>query len=284
LRPEERSEFSDERSREEPGQFMSEREADVLLVERSGLVIRLTLNRPDQLNAVGTATVQSVHRALDQLEKDDSVRAILLAGAGRNFSAGADIGELEQMSTPRQFRAFIDSLQACFDRLQHFGKPSVAAIQGVAYGGGLELALACDLRVAARDARLGVPEIKLGLLPGAGGTQRLPRLLPAAIAKQMVLTGEPLSGERAYHLGLVNELAEPGEVVSVAQTLATAVAAGAPLALAAGKHLVDAGRAMDLASAVTLERETVAGLFGTSDREEGLRAFRARKPPTFTGT
>src|SRR5439155_27310326 len=123
----------------------------------------------------------------------------------------ADISELEQLATPREFRAFIATLHACFDRVQECAKPSVAAIQGVAYGGGLELALACDLRVAARDARLGVPEIKLGLLPGAGATQRLPRLLPSAIAKQMVLTGEPLGAERAHQLGLINDVTDPGD-------------------------------------------------------------------------
>ncbi len=253
----------------------------VLRVERAGAIARLTLDRPDRLNAIGTPTVHALHAALDDIAADDSVRSIVIAGAGRAFSAGADIGELEACGSARDFRAFIDRLDECFGRLSRFPKPSVAAVHGIAFGGGLELALACDLRVATPDARLGVPEIKLGLLPGAGATQRLPRLLPAAIAKQLILTGEPLPAERAYQLGLVNDVAD--DVLARASELAAALAAGAPQALAAGKQLVDDGAAMNLDAAVRLERETVAGLFGTDDREIGLRAFRSRTPPTFTG-
>jgi enoyl-CoA hydratase len=255
----------------------------VLRVERVGAVARLILDRPDQLNAIGTPTVQALHRALDDAAADDGIRALVIAGAGRAFSAGADIGELESFGSAREFRAFIDRLDGCFGRLQDFGKPSVAAVHGVAFGGGLELALACDLRVAAHDARLGVPEIKLGLLPGAGATQRLPRLLPVAIAKQLILTGEPLSGERAHQLGLVNEVTDSGDVLGRAEALAETLAAGAPAALAAGKHLVADGLAMSLDAAIHLERETVAGLFATQDREIGLRAFRSRTTPVFTG-
>jgi enoyl-CoA hydratase len=263
---------------------MSGTQTQVLLVERSERVARLTMNRPAQRNALGSASVAALHDALDELEPDDTVRAIVIAGAGRHFSAGADIAELEQMGSANQFRIFIDALQTCFARLESFAKPTVAAIEGIAFGGGLELALSCDLRVAARDSRLGLPEIKLGLLPGAGGTQRLPRLVPPAIAKQMILTGQPIDAERAYHLGLVNELSGPGDVVQAAGKVAAALAAGAPLALAAGKRLIHAGRSMDLANGVALERETVAGLFGTHDREEGLRSFRERTAPQFSGS
>jgi enoyl-CoA hydratase len=165
--------------------------------------------------------------------------------------------------------------------LQRFPKPSVAAVHGFAFGGGLELSLACDLRVATPDARLGVPEMKLGVLPGAGATQRLPRLLPIAVAKQLILTGEPISGERAYHLGLVNDIAV--DALERAEELAAVLAAGAPLALAAGKHVIDDGIEMTLDAAIRLERETVTGLFGTADREIGLQAFRSRSTPAFTG-
>jgi enoyl-CoA hydratase len=253
----------------------------VLQVERIGAIARLTLDRTEHLNAIGTATVTALHAALDDLAADDTVRALLITGAGRAFSAGADITELEGCRSAREFRAFIDRLDDCFGRLQRFAKPSVAAIHGFAFGGGLELALACDLRVATADARLGVPEMKLGLLPGAGATQRLPRLVPVAVAKQLILTGEPLSGTRAYELGLVNDVAE--DAAARGLELAAALAAGAPLALAAGKHLVDDGVEMGLDAAVRLERETVAGLFATEDREIGLRAFRSRTPPAFTG-
>ncbi|MFJ8493815.1 enoyl-CoA hydratase/isomerase family protein [Streptomyces sp. NPDC094038] len=257
--------------------------SDVLRVEVRDRVAVFTLDRPDRLNAVGTETVGLLRDALARVREDDGVRALVLTGAGRAFSAGADLGEIESFTTPWQFRAFVGRLTETYALLEEFPKPSVAAIHGFAFGGGLELALACDLRVAERGARLGLPEMKLGVLPGAGGTQRLPRLLPPAIAKQMILTGEPIDAERAHALGLLNELAEPGGALQAAEALAARLAAGAPLALAAGKRLIDHGLGMDLAAAVAFEQETVSVLFATEDRAEGLRAFRDRRPGEFRG-
>ncbi|MFF7984279.1 enoyl-CoA hydratase/isomerase family protein [Streptomyces sp. NPDC007901] len=257
--------------------------SDVLRVEVRDRVAVFTLDRPDRLNAVGTETVGLLRDALARVREDDDVRALVLTGAGRAFSAGADLGEIESFTTPWQFRAFVGRLTETYALLEEFPKPSVAAIHGFAFGGGLELALACDLRVAERGARLGLPEMKLGVLPGAGGTQRLPRLLPPAIAKQMILTGEPIDAERAHALGLLNELTEPGGALKAAEALAARLAAGAPLALAAGKRLIDHGLGMDLAAAVAFEQETVSVLFATEDRAEGLRAFRDRRPGEFRG-
>ncbi|MFF3371641.1 enoyl-CoA hydratase/isomerase family protein [Streptomyces sp. NPDC002680] len=255
----------------------------VLRVElRDGIAV-LTLDRPRQLNAIGSETVERLEQALDAVRDNDDVRALVVTGAGRAFSAGADLGEIESFTSPGQFRAFVGRLTEAFALLDEFPKPSVAAVHGFAFGGGLELALACDLRVVERGARLGLPEMKLGVLPGAGGTQRLPRLLPPTIARQMILTGEPIDAERAHALGLVNELAEPGEVLSVAEKLAGALAAGAPLALAAGKRLIGHGLGMDLEAAIAYERETVSVLFSTEDRAEGLKAFRERRPGDFRG-
>uniref|UniRef100_A0AAU2AGT3 enoyl-CoA hydratase n=1 Tax=Streptomyces sp. NBC_00093 TaxID=2975649 RepID=A0AAU2AGT3_9ACTN len=249
---------------------------------RDGIAV-LTLDRPRQLNAIGSETVERLEQALDAVRDNDDVRALVVTGAGRAFSAGADLGEIESFTSPGQFRAFVGRLTDAFALLDEYPKPSVAAIHGFAFGGGLELALACDLRVVERGARLGLPEMKLGVLPGAGGTQRLPRLLPLAIARQMILTGEPIDAERAHALGLVNELAEPGEVLSVAEKLAGTLAAGAPLALAAGKRLIGHGLGMDLEAAIAYERETVSVLFSTEDRAEGLKAFRERRPGDFRG-
>ncbi|GAB2967576.1 enoyl-CoA hydratase/isomerase family protein [Streptomyces pseudoechinosporeus] len=255
----------------------------MLRVEVRDRVAVFTLDRPERLNAIGSETVRLLRDALADVREDDSVRALVLAGAGRAFSAGADLGEMETFTTPGQFRAFVGRLTDAYALLENFPKPSVAAVHGFAFGGGLELALACDLRVAERGARLGLPEMKLGVLPGAGGTQRLPRLVPPAIAKQMILTGEPIDAERAYALGLVNELAEPGEALKAAETLAARLASGAPLALAAGKRLIDHGLGMDLETAIAYERETVSVLFCTEDRAEGLKAFRERRPGEFRG-
>ncbi|WP_329264753.1 enoyl-CoA hydratase/isomerase family protein [Streptomyces sp. NBC_01478] len=255
----------------------------VLRVELRDRIAVLTLDSPERLNAIGSETVDRLTLALNELRDNDDVRALVVAGAGRAFSAGADIGEIESFTAPRQFHSFVQRLTDAYTLLEDFPKPSVAAVHGFAFGGGLELALACDLRVAERGARLGLPEMKLGVLPGAGGTQRLPRLIPPAIAKQMILTGEPIDAERAHALGLVNELAEPGEALAVAEALATALAAGAPLALAAGKRLIDYGLGMDLEAAISYERETVSVLFSTEDRVEGLKAFRDRRPGEFRG-
>ena len=258
-------------------------ETDILRVELRDRIAILTLNRPEVLNAIGTATVERLAAELDRLRADDQVRALVIAGEGRAFSAGADLAEIESFTEPYQFRAFVGRLTHASALVQDFPKPSVAAVNGFAFGGGLELAMACDLRVAERGARLGLPEMKLGVLPGAGGTQRLPRLVPMGVAKQMILTGEPIDAERAYTLGLVNELAEPGDALAVATALAAKLARGAPLALAAGKRLIDAGVAMDLDAAIGYERETVSVLFSSADRAEGLKAFRERRTPDFRG-
>ena len=254
-----------------------------LTTEVRGRVAVLTLNRPDRLNAIGTETLDLLAGAVQALRADDRVRALVLAGAGRAFCAGADLGEIGSLPDARGFRGFVGRMTEVYRLIEDCPKPSVAAVHGFAFGGGLELALACDLRVAESGARLGVPEMKLGVLPGAGGTQRLPRLLPAGIARQMILTGEPITAERAHALGLVNELAEPGHALAAALGLAGQLAAGAPLALAAGKRLVDQGLGMDLDAAIAYERESVSILFGTADRAEGLTAFRERRPADFAG-
>jgi enoyl-CoA hydratase len=256
---------------------------EVLRVELRDRLAVLTLDRPEVLNAIGTGTAERLQAVLEELREDDRVRALVLAGAGRAFSAGADLGEIEAFTAPYQFRAFVGRMTEVYALLQAYPKPSVAAVHGFAFGGALELALACDLRVAERGARLGLPEMKLGVLPGAGGTQRLPRLVPPGIAKQMILTGEPIDAERAYALGLVNELADTGGALAAAEALAARLAAGAPLALAAGKRLVDQGLLMDLDAAIAYERETVAVLFSSEDRAEGLKAFRDRRPGEFRG-
>ena len=254
-----------------------------LLIQARGPLAVLTLNRPGRLNAIGRDVLGLLAGAVAASAADERVRALVITGAGRAFSAGADLDEIEALPDARAFREFIARMTEVYQNIADCPKPSVAALHGVAYGGGLELALACDLRVAEPGARLGVPEMKLGMLPGAGGTQRLPRLAPAGLAKQMILTGEPITAERAHAVGLVNELAGPGQALTAALGLAAQLAAGAPLALSAGKRLVDQGLGLDLAAAIGYERESIGRLFGTADRAEGLAAFRERRPPTFTG-
>ena len=254
-----------------------------LRLDRRDRVAVVTLTRPDRLNAIGRDTLTELDAVLAALADDHDVGALVITGEGRAFSAGANIDELSDLEGPAAFAHFVHFFTDVLDRLEQHPKPSVAAVDGVAFGGGLELALACDLRVASDAARFGVPEIKLGLLPGAGGTQRLPRLLPRGVAAQMLLTGAPVSAIDAHRFGLVNELSGDAPALTVAEPLAREIAAGAPLAHVAAKLLVQRGAALPLPDAIVLERETVAGLFATADATEGLAAFREKRPPTFLG-
>lgn len=243
----------------------------------------LTLARPDRLNSISSAVADGIGEVAVSFASDDAVRAIVVRGEGKVFCAGADIAEFSTLDSPAAFAGFLARLADSLDALASCPKPSVAALHGVALGGGLELALACDLRVAEEGTRLGVPEIKLGLLPGAAGTVRLPRLVPAPVARRMLLTGEPLLAEEALGLGLVAEMAPVGGVFDAAVGLASRLAALPPLALAAAKRLLAAGVGVAEAAAVDLERQTVSMLFGTADRAEGVAAFLDKRPPTFRG-
>ncbi len=254
----------------------------VFRFERKGRVALLTLDRPARLNAIGSDTIAQLHAHLDVIETEAELRAIVITGAGRAFSAGADITELDSLRDGHDFSRFVHGLADGYGRLAAIAVPSIAAINGVAFGGGLELALACDLRIAAPRAQLGVPEIKLGLLPAAGGSQRLARFLPAAVAKHLLMTGTPLTAEEALRFGLVNSIED--DAVAAAMTLAASLADGPPMALAAAKLLVDRGGPAALEDGIQLERDTVAGLFDTADRAEGLAAFLTKRAPRFTGT
>jgi enoyl-CoA hydratase len=256
----------------------------VLLQERRGRVAILTLNRTERLNAIGAETLLHLGVALTEIQNDVDVGSVVVAGAGKAFSAGADITEIGACDSPDAFADQIRRFTDTYAALQALSKPSIAAVDGIAFGGGFELALACDLRVASGRSLFGVPEIKLGLLPGAGGSQRLSRLLPPGIAKHLLLTGESMSCEDAHRLGLVNQVAEDGQSLDVAVDLATRLAELPPLALAAAKRLVDKGGELPFDSAIALERETVTMLFGTDDRAEGISAFLEKRPPIFTGS
>jgi enoyl-CoA hydratase/carnithine racemase len=254
----------------------------MLTVERDAGVAVIMLRRPTQLNALGTAVIAALDEAITTVSDDPAVRVVVISGEGKAFSAGADIKEFGALAGPLDFRAFIERLETVLRRLERLPKPSVAAVNGIAFGGGLELALACDLRVVDEGARLGVPEIKLGLLPGAGGTQRLPRIVAPAVAMQMLMTGDPVDAAEAHRIGLANEVAPAGTAVERALAVARTLAARAPLALAAVKRLREAW-ALPLDVALDHERETVATLFASGDRVEGTAAFVEKREARFRG-
>lgn len=253
-----------------------------LRFERLDAVALLTLDQPARLNPIGSQVQAKLRSALDDIAADPALRAVVITGSGKAFSAGADIAEMRTFTGTEAFSAFLRGFHDCYGRLAALGKPTIAAINGVAFGGGFELALACDFRIAARGARLGLPEIKLGLVPGAGGTARLTRLVPMNIAKELIVAGRSLDAERAYSLGLLNEITEPSELLPTALRWANEIAAGPPAAMAAAKRLLDDGIELDLPAALELEIAVGIELFSQAEAKEGLAAFAAKRAPRFT--
>ena len=254
-----------------------------LQLEDRGAVRRITINRPEKLNALNQETISELHLAFEQARHEASVRAVVMAGAGEKaFIAGADIGELATV-TALQAQEFSRHGQALMTRIERLGKPVIARLKGFALGGGMELALACHLRIASDKARLGQPEINLGVIPGFGGTQRLLRLAGRAAALELCLTGAPIDAARAFALGLVNRVVAPEKLDEEVDALAAQLAASAPNALAgildaivlAGDSPIDIG--------LDYETKAFAVCCSSADMHEGTRAFLERRKPAFTG-
>ena len=242
----------------------------------------LCLDGAERMNAIGSPTYRALAAAVTALENNGQTRAVVIHGAGRAFSAGADIEEMGGFGSAEEFRQFIHGYTDALAILERSRLPIVAAINGLALGGGLELAMACDLRVAAGGAKLGLPEAKLGVLPGAGGTQRLPRLIPRGVANEMLMLGRTIDGIRAYQLGLVNQLAASGDAaLTDAVALAGELAAGPCLVPARTKELMRDTEGAELGEGIAREREVATELFATLDGQEGFAAFRERRAPAF---
>jgi enoyl-CoA hydratase len=254
-----------------------------LLVERDGAVLIVTINRPDKLNALNTKTVEELGHAMAAARADRDVRAIVLTGAGeKSFVAGADINELSTQS-PVSGREHARSGQATFERIEKLGKPVIAAINGFALGGGCELAMACTLRLAADTAKLGQPEINLGLIPGYAGSQRLPRIVGRGRALELLLGGAPITADEAWRIGLVNRVVPAAQLMTEARALAQTLAAKPPIAVRYILDAVSAGLEMPFAEAQDYEA-TLFGLVATTDdMREGTRAFLEKRKPTFQG-
>lgn len=254
-----------------------------LLVDREGAVAVVTINRPKVLNALNRRVIDELGRAMRELQQDTTVGAIVLTGAGdKAFVAGADINELAVL-TPAQGKEHARAGQALLDAIEHLGKPVIAAINGFALGGGCELAMACTVRLAADTARLGQPEINLGLMPGYAGTQRLPRLVGKGLALEILLTGDLIPATRAYEIGLVNRVVPAGELAGEAKKLAAALASKAPLALRYIIESVNHGFEMSQAEAQFLEASLFGVIASTEDMKEGTRAFLDKRKAEWKG-
>jgi enoyl-CoA hydratase len=243
----------------------------------------ITIDRPKVLNALNMQTMQDLHNAFELIKSDPTIRVVLLTGSGEKaFVAGADIGELSQHS-PVSAKAYTHRGQAIIDSIENLGKPVIACINGFALGGGCELAMACTMRIASENAKLGQPELKLGLIPGYGGTQRLPRLVGKGIALQLLLTGDMISSQEAHRIGLVNEVVPQAELIPRAEAIAAKIIANAPLAIQYCIEAVNHGYDQPLAEGLFLEATLFGVCCSTEDKNEGTKAFLEKRPAKFKG-
>jgi enoyl-CoA hydratase len=256
---------------------------ELLTLDVADRIATITVNRPDKLNALNDALMDELRTAIGEARRRRDVGAVLLTGAGRAFVAGADIAELaDQRAVEGKARA--ERGQRVFRRFETSPKPTLAAVNGFALGGGCELAMACHMRIASEAAKFGQPEVKLGIVPGYGGSQRLPRIVGKGRALQLLLTGEMIDAAEAYRIGLVNRVVPAAELIPAARALLTTILAQGPLAVAHCIEAVDRGLDMGLDDAIALEASYFGMLSATKDKEEGMRAFLEKRPPTFTGT
>jgi len=255
---------------------------ELLLLEISDRIATVTINRPDKLNALNDAMMTELSAMIDELTANAAVGVIIITGAGRAFVAGADISRLAAAETG-ELEKFARKGQAVFRKIELSSKPVIAAVNGFALGGGCELALACHVRLASTQAKFGLPEVKLGLIPGYGGTQRLPRLIGRGPALQLILTGDTIDGAEAARLGLANAAVEPDALITAARAMAATMLKNAPLALARAIEAVDVGLDATLEDGLRLEARLFGSLETTADMREGTKAFLEKRPADFRG-
>ena len=254
-----------------------------ILYEKRDGIATITFNRPKVLNALNRKTMEELDAILSDARGDDSVRVLILTGAGeKSFIAGADINELA-VQTPVQGKEFSLWGQGVLHKLETMGKPSIAAINGFALGGGCEMALACSMRIASKTARLGQPEVKLGIIPGYGGSQRLARLCGKGMAHELCLSGEMITADEALRIGLVNRLTEPAELISTAEAIAKKIMANGPLAVKFCMEAIERGMEMPQEEGLFLEATLFGLCCATDDMREGTRAFLEKRPAQFKG-
>jgi len=256
---------------------------ETVTYEKKGAIAYVTLNRPKVLNALNKTALADLRAAFEDARDDSSLHGVILTGAGdKSFIAGADINEVAT-DTPVQAEEKTRRGQHLMDLIENLGKPVVAAINGFALGGGCEAALACTIRLAAESAKFGLPEVKLGIIPGYGGTQRLPRLVGKGVALQLILSGAMIDAQEAYRIGLVNEVVPKAELIARAEAILNQIGANAPLSVRYALEAVNKGMETSLAEGLVLESTFVAICTSTEDKKEGTSAFLQKRPPQFQG-
>jgi enoyl-CoA hydratase/carnithine racemase len=255
---------------------------DTILLEKKERIAFITLNRPEVFNAINDKMISELGEVVSDIHKDPSIRVVIITGAGKAFQAGADIGELSRMN-PLQILNWNQRLVQNLNALESMRQPVIAAINGFALGGGLELALACTIRVASDKAKMGLPEVKIGIIPGAGGTQRLPRLVGKGMASEMVLTGEMIDAQTAFRIGLVNKVVPQEELMKTSRDIADKITLNGPIAVFLAKDAIEVGGSLPLDAAIQYAQKNCITCFSTEDMKEGTQAFIEKRPPQFQG-
>ncbi|MCD6571183.1 MAG: enoyl-CoA hydratase/isomerase family protein [Deltaproteobacteria bacterium] len=255
---------------------------NTIIVEKKEGIGYLTLNRPEVFNAISQELIDEVRDALAMIDKDEEIRVLIITGAGKGFQAGADIKELSKMG-PIDILRWNEGVVRINAALEKLRQPVIAAINGLAMGGGLELAISCSLRIIAEGAKLALPEVKLGIIPGTGGTQRLPRLIGKGRAYELLLTGKAIDAEEAYRIGLVNKVVPKGEVVKAAEEMAGKIMENGPIAIELCKDAVEIGMDLPIEQAVQYSQKNCITCFSTEDMKEGTSAFIEKRKPNFKG-
>ncbi len=244
-----------------------------------GLAV-VTINRPQAMNALNMDVLSELYDAFNAIENDEAVRAVIVTGEGRAFVAGADIAQMNKLNALEGRQMMINGHQV-MNKIEALSKPVIAAVNGFALGGGCELAMACDIRIASEKAKFGQPEVGLGIIPGFGGTQRLSRLVGRGMAKYLIFSAEIIGADEAYRIGLVEKLAAPEELMAEAEKLARTIMSKAPIAVSTAKSAINNGFDMDIKSASVFEIETFTAAFGSEDKTEGMTAFLEKRPAEF---
>lgn len=257
---------------------------ETITYERKDKVAYIIFNRPKVLNAVNERMILEINDALDEIENDGEIRVLILSGSEKAFISGGDIGMLEAGTRePYKFYLLHDKLMKFLLRLERLSIPVIAAISGYALGGGLEIATACDIRIVTEDGKLGLPEVKLGIMPGAGGTARLPRIVGVGKALEMEMTGEPIDAQEAWRIGLVNTVVPKGKALEAAEEMAEKIIKNAPSAIAQIKNAIQVGTDMNVEGASEYCQKNSLILAVSEDGKEGLKAFLEKRPPVWTG-